>query len=162
MSKKHPVRRAYKYIMARTLPNKWKLLGDGEKAYARHLVKDYGCPVNIAIQHSYIFGYDKYTYDHRAGRAAIDSATRDDFWKSVPVYETNDMYGNSYYTFDQRGTYVGRFVITTNNCYEYRNTEYGYVLLDKDYGPLRPKRLGNGHFVAVTECGTQVARMRKA
>ena len=74
-------RRAYDYVVARTLPGKWVLLDEGGRRYARHLVKDLGWGVDLAIQHTHIFGWQEWTYDKRAHSAVREAMDRSEFWR---------------------------------------------------------------------------------
>ncbi len=87
--------RAYKLIKAKTLPAQWALLSRPAKAYARHLVSRYGWSAHGAIEHAYIFGFDVFTYDYRANRAAVEESTPQSFGYRVDpgsrhVYELSD------------------------------------------------------------------------
>ena len=87
--------RAFKLLKAKTLPAQWALLSRPAKAYARHLVSRYGWTARGAIQHAYIFGYDVFTFDYHAHRAAIEESTPQSFGyrvdrDSMRVYELND------------------------------------------------------------------------
>lgn len=57
-----------RYVHARTLPEKWALMSKARKRYAEHLVRDYGYPVVVAIQQSYIFGYSVMQVNMRTGQ----------------------------------------------------------------------------------------------
>lgn len=57
------------------LPATWQMLSKNQKSYARYLVRAYGYPVSIAIQRAYIFGYDVYPYDYRAGTNVPEKLT---------------------------------------------------------------------------------------
>ena len=67
-----PETRAARYLEAGSMPAQWALLSSPRRAYAAHLVRDYGTPVRIAIEHAYIFGFDPYAYDYRAGKSVRD------------------------------------------------------------------------------------------
>lgn len=73
------ITRTGKYLKARTLVNQWALCSKARKAYAKHLVTDYGWPVKMAVQHAYIFGYDKWTFDYRSNCAVVDSRSASSF-----------------------------------------------------------------------------------
>lgn len=65
------ITRMAKYLKAKTTADRWALLSKPRRRYARHLVEDYGYAVAIAIQTAYIFGYQAWQYDYRAGGALV-------------------------------------------------------------------------------------------
>lgn len=73
------ITRAEKYIKAGNLNNQWALCSKARRAYAKHLVADYGWPVGLAVQHAYIHGYDSWAYDYRAGHAVKDERKASSF-----------------------------------------------------------------------------------
>lgn len=75
------VDRASKYIGAKDLADRWGLLCKWEKRYVKHLVKTYGYPVSIAIQHAFIFGWDKFPYDYRSGKPVVETTPKKRFYR---------------------------------------------------------------------------------
>lgn len=73
------ITRASKYLKAGNLNNRWNMLSKVRKRYAKYLVKNYGYPVMIAIQQSYILGYDTWHYDYRSRECVHESRTRGSF-----------------------------------------------------------------------------------
>lgn len=71
--------RAFKYLKAGNLNNRWNMLSKVRKRYANYLVKQYGYPVVIAIQQAYIFGYDAWPYDYHSRECVHESCTRGSF-----------------------------------------------------------------------------------
>lgn len=75
--------RAFRYLKAaqgpHSLSESWKLLSKPRRRYARYLVERYGYPVKLAIQQAYIFGFDAWPYDYRAGRSVREERTAKDF-----------------------------------------------------------------------------------
>lgn len=65
--------KAAKLLRAANLNEQWNLLGKQRKKYAAYLVKRYAYPVAIAIQQSYLFGYDMWPYDYRLKAAVMDT-----------------------------------------------------------------------------------------
>lgn len=61
--------RALKYAKAGNLPGRWGLLSKEKKGTVRHLVRDRGWRVGLAIQHTYIFGKQRFVYDYRLGKS---------------------------------------------------------------------------------------------
>ena len=61
--------RALKYVKAGNLPGRWSLLSKEKKETVRHLVQDRGWRVDLAIQHTYIFGRQQFVYDYRLGKS---------------------------------------------------------------------------------------------
>ena len=64
----HATTRASRLMRSGNLAGQWATLSRARKRYAAHLVRDYGCPVKLAIQQAGIFGYAEWQYDHRAKR----------------------------------------------------------------------------------------------
>lgn len=62
-------RRLLEYLRI-NLVGRWNLLNKPEKKYASELVKKFGWPVELAIQHAYFFAYDPWIYNYRSGRSA--------------------------------------------------------------------------------------------
>lgn len=73
------ITRAERYVRAGNINNQWALCSKARKAYARHLVADYGWPVGLAIQHAYIHGYDQWTFDYHEGRTVRDGRKASSF-----------------------------------------------------------------------------------
>lgn len=73
------ITRAAKYVKAKTLPAKWSLLSKARRRYASHLVRDYGCPVRLAIQQAYIFGYCEWQKDYRTGMSVRETRSASSF-----------------------------------------------------------------------------------
>lgn len=77
--------KATKFIEAKAnggLVKTWGLMSRPQKAYARHLASDFGYPVDLAIQQSYIFGYDTFQYDYRKGEPVQETLPRSSFgWR---------------------------------------------------------------------------------
>lgn len=60
-------RRLLEYLRS-NLVGRWNLLNKPEKKYASELVKKFGWPVGLAIQHACFFAYDPWIYNYRTGR----------------------------------------------------------------------------------------------
>ena len=70
----------HRYLMAGgSLNEKWGLLCKWRKRYARYLVEKYAYPVNVAIERAYIFGFDSWAYDYRAGKPVRETRSRRSF-----------------------------------------------------------------------------------
>lgn len=61
------------------LPAIWALLNHAQRAYARYLVEEYGTPAKIAMQHSFIFGFDEWSYDYRRNMLVRETRVRESF-----------------------------------------------------------------------------------
>ncbi len=59
----------------------YNLLSKTRKKYVRYLVARYGYPVRIAVQRAYIFGFDAWPYDYRAGHIEHETMAREYFGK---------------------------------------------------------------------------------
>lgn len=70
---------AERYLKAGNLQERWDLLCAWRKRYAAHLVREYGYPVHLAIQQSYLFGYDKWPYDYRSKCGTTETVPRSRF-----------------------------------------------------------------------------------
>lgn len=71
--------RTRRYVEARDLVGRWRLLSKQRRHYARHLVEGYGYPVMVAVQVAYIHGFDPFPYDYRAGKSAREVREPSDF-----------------------------------------------------------------------------------
>ena len=65
-------RRALAYVRARTLAERWDLLSSDERSEAARLVRQYGYPVELAMQQAYLFGRSAWAYDYRTKQNVLD------------------------------------------------------------------------------------------
>lgn len=61
------------------LSESWKQLSKPRRRYVRYLVEQYGYRVRVATQQAYLFGFDAWPYDYRAGRSVREERTPKDF-----------------------------------------------------------------------------------
>lgn len=74
------IRRTQTYAACDCNINKvWNRMWDNERRYARYLVKRYGYTVKMAIQTSYILGFDEWPYDYRLRKVVREERTADSF-----------------------------------------------------------------------------------
>lgn len=73
---------------------------------------------------------------------------------NVTIYESHDMYGEHYFTFDDKGDPVGEFVLEDTGVasFELIRNEDGQRLViahtsECDF-PVEPRKAGNGRFYA--------------
>lgn len=57
----------------------WNRMLDNEKRYARYLVERYGYTVKMAIQTSFVHGFNAWPYDYRLGKVVREERTSDSF-----------------------------------------------------------------------------------
>lgn len=62
------ITKTVKYLQADNLAERFALLSKSEKRYARYLVERYGYSASMAIQTSYIHGFDAWPFDYRNDR----------------------------------------------------------------------------------------------
>ena len=57
----------------------WHIMNKARKKYARYLVENYGYSTHMAIQCSYIHGFDSWAYDYRKKCPVRETRTRASF-----------------------------------------------------------------------------------
>ena len=73
------IARATEYLRAVNNMEAWSQMSEAQKKYAAYLAEAHGWGLDMAIQRSFIFGYDPAPYDYRSGCIVKEDVPKEEF-----------------------------------------------------------------------------------